>query len=176
MNHFERDEVLETFSILCDTREQQTEYSRRRYKAFGVPYTRAKLDYGDYAAQCIIDGKPMHDIRQSIKAPVVIERKMNLDELAQCFTHSRDRFEREFKRAKKAKAKVYLLVEDANWENLIAGKYRSRMHPAAFLASILAWQVRYDLRVIFCKKETSGRMIKEILFRELKEELDGKDV
>ena len=32
--------------------------------------------------------------------------------------------------------------------------------------------IRYNMNVIFCKEETSGRLIKEILFRDLKERLE----
>ena len=72
-------------------------------------------------------------------------------------------------------------MENANWENLIAGKYRSKLNPKAFLASVAAWTIRYDLNLIFCKEETSGVLIREILYRDLKEriergELDGVGV
>jgi hypothetical protein len=32
--------------------------------------------------------------------------------------------------------------------------------------------IRYELQVIMCKAETSGRLIKEILYRDLKERLE----
>ena len=41
-----------------------------------------------------------------------------------------------------------------------------------YFASITAWQARYRIQTIFCKSETSGRIIKEILYRELKERLE----
>ena len=65
-------------------------------------------------------------------------------------------------------ARIYLLVENATWEKLLAGKYRSQYNPAAFLASILAWQNRYDLQLIMCKEETTSTLIYEILKRDLK--------
>ena len=100
---------------------------------------------------------------------------MDLDELAGCFTRERARFRREFERARDAGARVYLFVENATWENLVNGKYRSKFAPAAFEASLLAWQARYGFSLIFCKEETSGRLIKNILFRELKERLERGD-
>lgn len=152
-------------TILVDTREQVSDRAERRYKSFSVPYIRQKLDYGDYSAQYTDLFGDKHIIN------TVIERKMNLEELSSCFCSQRKRFEREFERAKENNAKVYLLVENATWENLINGKYRTRFNPKAFLASITAWMARYNAMVIFCKKETSGTMIQEILYRELKEEL-----
>ena len=98
---------------------------------------------------------------------------MSLDELAQCFTHDRQRFKREFERAQAHGCRIYLLCENATWENLINGKYRSRFNPKAFIASIIAWQIRYDMQLLFCKEETSGALIKEILYRDLKERLEN---
>lgn len=175
MNHFDVDSCLESFEILVDSREQPTERAKKRYKLFDAPYKRCTLDYGDYAANCtLLSGKPLYDVSRRVSADVVIERKMNLDELAMCFTRDRNRFQAEFERAKKHKAKVYLLVENATWENLFNGKYRSRFNSKAYAASITAYMARYGINVIMCKAETSGKLIKEILYRETKERL--KDV
>ena len=51
-------------------------------------------------------------------------------------------------------------------------RYRSKYHPNAFLASLTAWMVRYNLTPIFCKAEVSGDLIREILYRDLKERLE----
>ena len=172
MNPFDVDAVLGTMSILVDNREQPTARAKKRYSAFSVPYKRVTLDYGDYAANCTLpSGKTLYDENMRVRADVVIERKMNLDELANCFTHNRERFRREFERASAAGAKIYLLVENATWENLMNGKYRSKFNPKAFKASITAYMARYNANVIMCKEETSGKLINEILFRELKEQL-----
>lgn len=176
MDAFQQREVLESFRVLVDRREQQTDRARRRYKAFGSPFEAATLSYCDYAYNATLpDGKPIYDGSDTIRPLCAIERKMDLDELAGCFTRERARFRREFERARDAGARVYLFVENATWENLIAGKYRSRFNPVAFLASITAWSIRYNLQVIFCKEETSGRLIKEILYRDLKERLERGD-
>ena len=65
-----------------------------------------------------------------------------------------------------------MLVENATWENLINGKYDTRFNPKAFLASLTAYMARYNIKPVFCKAETSGKLIKEILYRELKERLE----
>lgn len=179
MTIFEQKEVLKSFEILVDTREQDTDRSEKRYQSFGVPYKKATLDYGDYAYNAELPGGKLYDISRTISPVCVVERKMNLDELAECFTRSRQRFQREFERAADNGSRIYLICENANWENLLNGKYRSRLNPNAFAASAAAWMIRYNMNVIFCKEETSGRLIKEILFRDLKErlergEFDGK--
>lgn len=176
MEIFEQKAVLDSFSVLIDTREQDTDRARRRYKSLGVPYDRATLSYGDYCYNATLpDGSKIYDQDQTIEPLAVVERKMNLDELAQCFTRGRDRFQREFERAREQGCRIYLIVENANWENLLNGKYRTRFNANAFTASQIAWMVRYNMNVMYCKEETSGRLIKEILYRDLKERLERGD-
>lgn len=176
MEIFEQKAVLDSFSVLIDTREQDTDRARRRYKSLGVPYERATLSYGDYCYNATLpDGSKIYDQDQTIEPLAVVERKMNLDELAQCFTRGRDRFQREFERAREQGCRIYLIVENANWENLLNGKYRTRFNANAFTASQIAWMVRYNMNVMYCKEETSGRLIKEILYRDLKERLECGD-
>lgn len=167
MHPVDIENCLNSMTILVDSREQQSERAQRRYDSFLCSHRRTKLDFGDYSAEFIDSDNNI------IQIPVAIERKMSLDELAQCFTHDRGRFEREFERAKKAGATMYLLVENATWENLINGKYRSKFNSKAYLASITAWLARYDIKPIFCKEQTSGRLISEILYRELRERLEA---
>ena len=172
MDHFEVTEALSTFRILVDNREQATPKAVERYKSFGAPYERATLNYGDYAANVIVNGVPVYDVTKTVFPKTVIERKYSLDELASCFTRSRDRFRREMERACSSGSKVYLLVENGSYEGIIKHRYKSRYNPTAFLASLTAWTVRYNIIPIFCKAETSGQIIKEILYRDMKERLE----
>jgi ERCC4-type nuclease len=173
MDIFEQREVLRSFEILVDTREQDTDRARERYQRMNVPVIRAKLNYGDYTYNATLpDGKNIFDTEANINPLISIERKMSLDELAMCLGKDRKRFQKEFERAKEAGGKMLLLVEDASWENLINGRYRSRLNANAYLGSLTAWAVRYDLQIIFCKAETSGKLIKEFLYRDLKERLE----
>lgn len=176
MDKWQIDECLNSMIVLVDSREQDTDRAKKRYAAIDRPIKRCKLDYGDYAYNFVMPGQEwLYDTTDNVRPHIVIERKMNLDELAQCFTHDRQRFEREFERAKAAGGRIILLVENASWELLINGKYRSRFSPDAFLASITAYMVRYDMGIIMCKEETTGRLIREIFYRDLKEKLERKD-
>lgn len=173
MNPVEIQEILQSFRIVADTREQDTPKAVERYESFGVPVQRATLSYGDYCGNITLSsGSDLYDISKTISAKCVIERKMSIDELAGCFGRGRKRFEREFQRAKDAGAVVYLLVEGASFEAIINKRYRSRFNPNALLASLTAWMVRHDLRILFCKPNTSGRVIKEVLYRDIKERLE----
>lgn len=173
---FQLDEVLRSFRIIVDTREQNTPKASERYKSFGVPVEKATLDYGDYCANINLPGGPLYSTASRIQPTCVIERKMSLDELATCFTRSRERFQKEFERAAAAGAKIYLLVEGGSWEAIQNHRYRSRFHPAAMQASLIAWMVRYNMVPVFCKAGTSGSIIKEILYRDIKERLEQGNV
>ena len=174
MDPFELKQCLDTFMIIVDTREQPTSKARRRYETFGCKWVRNALSYGDYAYNVKLpNGKWLMELDGSeVKPPCAVERKMNLDELAQCFTHSRDRFEREFQRASDHNARIHLVVENGNMENLYNGKYRSKFHPNAFTQSVWAFVARYNMGFNFCKAETSGKVIRDILFRDCKERLE----
>lgn len=163
MNHFNVNKALSTMTVLCDTREQDTLLARKRLKQIGVPIERVALSFGDYSAKC-----DALDLRES----VAIERKMDLSELAHCYCQDRKRFVREFERAKEAGAKLYLLIENGSLDDAYSGHYRSKVHPSSFTASILAWLARYDCQILFCKEETSGKLIHDVLYRELKERLE----
>ena len=97
---------------------------------------------------------------------------MDLGEMAYCFGHERQRFEREFLRAAEQNARLYLLVENGSWESVFNGKYRSKMTPQALSASMLAYMARYDCKLMFCKAETTPKLISGIVYREIKERLE----
>lgn len=168
----EVERILDSMVILRDTREQNTARARRRYKAFGLPCEKAVLDYGDYTYNATLEtGQSIFKTDERIHPLCAVERKMHLDELAACFTHDRKRFEAEMKRCQENGGRMFLLIEDGTWEHLLLGRYRSRYAPKAFLASLVAWMIRYDLQVVFCKEDTSPILIREILYRDLKERL-----
>jgi len=170
MDLFNIKSTLENVVVLVDTREQNTPALRKRLKNMGFPNERQKLNYGDYSVKCL---SPFGTIDLSNK--VSVERKMSLDELCTCYCAGRKRFEREFERAKADNAKIYMLVEKSDWEKAYSGDYRSQMKPQSLVASMLAWLTRYNCQLIFCEAETTGKLIGDILYREVKERLERGD-
>ena len=164
----EVEDALITMRILVDNREQETTRSRARYAQFGIPYERATIQTGDYSAKFFLPDGTWYDMSKD----VTVERKMNLDELAQCFTHSRERFKREFCKARSNGCFIHLIVEDGSYERITGHKYKSKFPPKAFLASITAWERRYDIHFHFCSSLESGHLIKEFLYRDMKERLE----
>lgn len=163
MNPFEVNAALKSMVILWDTREQQTPRARKRMEQIQVPIERVALSFGDYSAKC-----DALDLRDS----VAIERKMDLTELAHCYCQDRKRFTREFERAKESGAKLYLLIENGSLDDAYSGHYRARVHPASLTASILAWLARYDCQILFCSANNTGKVVHDVLYRELKERLE----
>ena len=100
-----------------------------------------------------------------------MEMKEHFDELAMCYTSQRERFTREFERAKQSNAKIYLLVEKASWEKAYAGIYRSQMSSQSLIASMTTWLARYNCSLLFCQPETSGKLIRDVLIKEMRERL-----
>jgi len=151
--------------ILVDSREQQTEESKRRYAQFAVPYERAHLTTGDYSAKFLLPDGTWLDLSEW----VTVERKNSIDELAMCFTSERGRFEREFERAKENLTRMWLLIEGGSFEKIYDHRYRSRFQPKSLMASLLAWQARYNVRIIMCDRSASGSLIHDILYYEGRE-------
>lgn len=170
MNPVDIKTVLEKAVLLVDTREQDTPALHRRLELIGLPHKREKLFSGDYSIASDIDGMEI-----TLSNTAAVERKMSLDELAMCFGTERKRFVRKFERAKEIGMRIYMLVENASYENLYNHRYRSMLSPNAFTASLFAWMTRYDCRIIFCKEETAPKVIHDILYRELKERLERGD-
>lgn len=173
---------LESMSVLVDTREQPSARAMRRYKRFNCPYSRHKLDYGDYTYNFTLpDGKPLYDDPDAVKPSVVIERKASLEELSGNLTekrqskhkeqHVRNRFEAELKLARDNGASVYLLIEESALSDILNHRYDTRLNETAYFHTLTAYMARYDLKLIFCGASESGTVIKEILYRELKERL-----
>lgn len=168
MTPFELNNTLDSMVCLVDTREQDTPRFRARLAQMDCSYRREKLDFGDYSAEFVLPNKDV----LSLKNQIAIERKMDLSELCHCFCQDRKRFRNEFERAKTVGAKIYLIIENADWEKIYSGQYRSQMTSQALVASILAWLSRYNCQLIFCSAKTSGKIIHDILFREGKELLE----
>jgi ERCC4-type nuclease len=160
----EAKKALKDLTVVIDTREQVNQHVIDWLDAKKVQHKTRKLDVGDYSAM-------LGD--RTLERDVVIEKKNGLDEIAGNFTVDRQRFENEFLRAKAGGTKVFLLIENATWEDIYAHNYLSRLEPKALAASLLTWQTRYGITIIFCRSEGTGRMIYNILYYWAREALVG---
>lgn len=155
--------------ILVDNREQETDRSRARYAQFGVPFERQTIHTGDYSAKFLLPDGTWYDMSND----VTVERKMNLDELCLCFGAERKRFIKEFERLKESNIRMWLLLENSTFKKAYSGSYRSQYRPQSLIASILAFQARYNTRLVMCDDSLSGKLIHDILYYEGREILLG---
>lgn len=153
--------ALRELTIICDSREQQT-HCKEYFDKKKIPTITRKLDVGDYSAQ-------IGDM--TLECDVTIERKHSIDELAGNLSSDRDRFEREFLRAKAKGIKVFLVVENCSYQDIYLHNYRSQLTPKSLMASLMSWQVRFNITVIFCEPENTPRLIHQILYYAAREQL-----
>lgn len=159
-----RDKLSE-LTIIIDTREQRNQHIAEYLNRKKAPFISRKLDIGDYSAE-LPEG--------SFERSFVVERKRSLDELCGNFTADRERFERELLRAKAYGVKVFLVIENASWNDVFLHNYSSKLSEKALLASLFSWQVRYNVTIIFCKTENSPNVIYGLLWYAAREELLGQ--
>ena len=112
--------------ILIDTREQAP-------FTFDHPTQAATLPTGDYSLRGLAEY-------------VAIERK-SLPDLCACIGRDRDRFKRELHRLQAYQCAA--VVIEADMGAIVAGEYRSRVHPAAIVGSLSKWLVRYRVPFLF---------------------------
>ena len=156
---------LKNLTIICDTREQD-QHVAEYFKKQKIPTITRKLDIGDYSCQ-------LGDA--TFEKDIVVERKRNLDEICGNFTVERERFEREFLRAKAYGTKVVLIIENATWTDIFLGNYRSKTNPKSLFGSLLSWMVRFNITVTFCKPDETARIMYGIFHYYVKEVLtNGK--
>ena len=147
--------VLSGLTVIMDSRERVHMHLTSWFDGKGIPYITRALETGDYSA--ILNDETFED-------EVVIERKANIDEIAGNFTQGRERFEREMIRAKANSIKVFLIIENASWHDILLHNYHSQLKPQSLMASLLSWQVRYNITIMFCRPEETAQLIHSTLY------------
>ena len=148
---------LEDFVILVDTREQ------RELSFPTFPVERATLPTGDYSARV-----GALDFRELI----AIERKSVAD-MVGCIGQSRKRFERELERL--AQIRYRALVIEAPAERVALGDLHSKMTSKQIMSSLAAWQMYYNLPVIFMPDRVwAAAWIRQSLYHAVRYLMEGK--
>jgi hypothetical protein len=94
-----------------------------------------------------------HSVR-GLEDSFAVERK-SIDDLANCcLSAQRERFERELHRLRGYRFKRLLVI--GTREDIAAGRYHSRIAPKAVLATLGAFEIRYDLPIVFAATPASA--------------------
>jgi ERCC4-type nuclease len=115
-------------TIIIDTREQTP------LSFTGLPSIRGTLQSGDYSLLGCEDS-------------FAVERKTIADFVGCCIGDNRERFERELHRLRGFQFKRLLIIGSA--AEVERHRYVSKIPPASVLGSLAAWEVRYDVPVIW---------------------------
>lgn len=151
--------------IIVDSREKPKAIQKiiDYFQQNGIEYERSKLLFGDYMDY----NRPQ----------IVIDRKQNIAELAKNCTVEHERFKREMLRAEKAGAELVILVEQNRYtdrgrvvkvrtiEDLLLWSSPHTITTGEKVYRVLAsWCAKYPIRVVFCDKRSTGRMIEKIIY------------
>ena len=149
--------LIKQIVILIDTREKKNSHITDYFTKHGIAYEPTTLSYGDYSFM-LPSAAAGEDI--FFHRDIAIERKGSLEELSGNLAQERERFEREFLKAGNDGAKLYLMVEDVGgYTSIISHKYNTQLAPAAYMASLKAWETRFNCNVQFIDKQYSGYYI-----------------
>lgn len=154
--------------ILTQTNEQKNKHILDWFDKKKIAYKERAIPTGDYCFMMKENPELGYLKDTYFIDELCIERKNSLSELAGSINDNT--FHNEVKRMMNIKHK-YLLIEDDNWENILSHNYRSDYRPESFWPTLHTFMTKYDLHIIFCKKETMGQMIysicKSVLDREI---------
>jgi ERCC4-type nuclease len=126
--------------LVVDTREQTPLPIRR------LPTVRGTLQSGDYALA-------------GAEHLFAVERKSVADLVACCMGSNRERFTRELHRLRGFRFARLLVIGDRG--QIERGEYRSAIRPRAVLASLSAWEARYNVPVIYAATPEAGAVLVE---------------
>lgn len=144
----EIDQIVESMTILVDTREKENSAILNAWDSARVPikYKKKALERGDYSF--MLPANEALDIPRDLyfDKEIIVERKGSLEEISGNLTKERDRLEKELALAPPKKV---LLIENANYSDICTGNYRTEYNKKSFLASLHAFWQRYDIPVFF---------------------------
>ncbi len=149
--------LLKSIVIITDSREQDNSHITKWFDEKKIPYVTQKIDSGDYSFYLPANRDLGINRDLYFTDKIVLERKGSLEEVSGNFTNDRLRIESEFIRHK---GKMILLIEDADYSDIIKHNYRTEYKPESFLATLHSFSERYDIPFTFMKdKKCSGQFI-----------------
>ena len=142
----EIDQLVKSIVVLCDSREQKNQHILDWLDKKKIPHKTKALSNGDYSFYIPANGQLSIDRDLYFDKEIMVERKGSLEELSGNFSQQRARFEEEMATYPGIK---YLLIENANYHDIITGNYDTKFSAKAYLASLHAFNHRYGLQIMF---------------------------
>lgn len=142
----EIDEITNSMVILVDTREKENSHIIEWLDKKKIAHKSKALSNGDYSFYIPMNSELNIERDLYFDKQIMIERKSSLEELSGNLTTNRSRFEEEMATYL---GKKYLLIENANYQDVVNNNYDTKFGNKAFLASLHSFDHRYDLQNIF---------------------------
>lgn len=160
-------QILKTLTVIVDTREKENEHILNYLSSKKIPYIEQALSFGDYSY--MLPACPELGIGRDMyfTNDIVVERKASLEELSGNLAQKREQFENEFLRARDCD--ITLLVERGSLSDIYTHKYQTELKETAFMASLLAWEQRYGIKLQFVHMTHSGQFIYGKFYYHLRE-------
>ena len=151
--------------LLVDSREKQKAIKNilKTFDDNHIVYESTKLLFGDY--------------RDWNRPHIVVDRKQNIAELAKNCTVEHERFKRELERAQRANSRLVILVEQNRYKD--RGEWihvdnitdlmrwsnpHTQIRGEKVYRVLASWVNKYDIDVVFCNKNQTGKRILEIIY------------
>ena len=132
--------------ILVDTREKKIDHITDYFDKAKISYKSKALPYGDYSFM-IPKNEALSIPRDLVfHNNIIIERKGSLEELSGNLTKERDRLEKELALAPPHKV---MIVENANYSDVVTGNYDTKYNNKSYWASIHSLWHKYNVPIIF---------------------------
>lgn len=123
--------------IIVDSREKKS------YKFSNS--IRKKLDVGDYSCE-------------NYENKICIERKSLSDWVGCCIGKNRERLEKEISKAKET-LDFFAIVIESDIPKIWSAKLYSKIPKQAIINTAIAWQVKWDIPIIFASDRTTARKV-----------------
>lgn len=165
----EQEVLLKSMTILVDTREQKNDHIIHYFDERKIPWKKCKLDFGDYAPMLPKNEELNIDRDLYFDKEIMVERKNSLDEIASNVSKERDRIKKEFALAPPNKI---LLIENASYQDLINGNYKSEYAPKSFNGTLFSFWHEFGIPIMFQPDpKYSGLLIKSYFYYYLRNKI-----
>lgn len=142
----EMKQLIESVVILVDTKEKVNNHLIEYFDKQNIKHKTKALDYGDYSFMIPKDESLSIPRDLYFDNKIMVERKANLEEISTNLTKERDRFEKELTLAPKEKI---ILIENANYSDVVLGNYNTQYNKKSFWASIHSFWHKYNIPIVF---------------------------
>jgi len=162
----EKKTILKSMIVLIDSQEKVNGHITAWLDKNKIRHEVKSLDFGDYSFK--IPALPELGIPRELyfTKDIVVERKNSLEELSQNLAQKREQFKNEFLRAKDC-TKV-MIVEKGTYTDILTGAYDTKFSSESYFASLISFQLKYNLNICFVGKEHAGRFLYAQIYQYLK--------